>query len=516
MTAGLQRLVQDDVSAGMFPALAPDHIPRNGVFDITNGLLDEAADVYRRGGTTHLCSAPAGSPRLLWSGFLKNGGFQVILAAGGETFRVKGGALESLGFEISPGVSRGQVFEGLLYFKGGKTFDGTTASVVAGEGAAKQYYATAANRVLGASGTRVNFSNVPQIGDGKGGELGILKWGATDYHELPGGVNIIGMEGWRNSCVVFTTEGIWVIGGLQHDLTDAEGNIQQTLDRYSGTAILWGDAGVAAWEGGLVVPCRDTVRLMELGVSSERAAPFVPIGGAIESVYQAYVGAGRRPGPAAVFRGHYFLPILELDTLNLIDVFVCALNGRDQEGRRVYAWSHLAGYGGQVSMFSSTQEAANEFIAATPAGRVLNTASYFAPSATTAKDADGSDYPFSITYRDIATGNLRPNLVTKARLRYRMSAPLSSRLRMSFGQTLYGGAEWGEFDWGEADWNSPTGPFTTLSGEAPPDPAATSPYPWRVGKKVRFARVKVELVGPANALSLRSLELFVRADGKLF
>src|ERR1039458_3167873 len=81
--ASLSRVVQQDFSGGMFPALAPELIPANGCFDITNGLLSEQDVVFRRGGSRYFASAPLGvPPTFLWSGYLKNGGLQTIVGGG--------------------------------------------------------------------------------------------------------------------------------------------------------------------------------------------------------------------------------------------------------------------------------------------------------------------------------------------------------------------------------------------------------------------------------------------------
>src|ERR1019366_1542032 len=200
----------------------------------------------------------------------------------------------------------------------------------------------------GISGTTITLSQKATLTAGPvAGTAGL-----DNYHQLPDGVQITGMEGLRTSCVVFTTEGIWVIGNVNKNLTDEEGNIQQTLDRYSADAVLWGNNGVAGWSGGLVVPCKDAVYLLELGVSSEKAAPFTPISGAILNVYRGYVAAGYKPGVAAVYRGHYFLPILSGSTV--IDMLVCRLDATGSKGGRTFPWTHLAGSGSALSALAVT------------------------------------------------------------------------------------------------------------------------------------------------------------------
>lgn len=493
------RLVEEDLSRGQFPSVAPERIPPGGAEDITNGLLDEDNVVYRRGGTSYLDAIPHGDPRLLWSGFLRGtAGEHRILATEGGTF-VDGTA----GGPPSPAaLTRVQVFEGVLYLPGGVTWDGASAGGITEK---RAFYAVAGGRLLAGEGSRIGFSAIPAK------ESEALTWAETDYHQLPGGVQITGMEGLRTSCVVFTTEGIWVIGNLEKELTDAEGNIQQTLDRYSADAVLWGNNGVAGWSGGLILPCKDHVWLMQLGVTSEKANPFVHIDDPITSNYRAYVAQGCKPGVAAVHRGHYCLPILSGSSV--IDMLVCRLDATNSKGQHTYPWTHLSGTGAALAALAITDQDVSFIGASAGLGRTLGLR-YTEPAGLVDQDADGTDHPFSVTYRDLPTGNLVPNLVRRARLRYRMVAPAGSGLQMSFGDTRWG-TRWGEFLWGKAKWVGGGGPLKLLEGLAPPDAEGRSPFSWRVRRKVRYARVKVTLKGPAGSVSLRSLELFTRSSGRL-
>lgn len=491
------RLVEEDLSRGMFPSVAPERIPAGGAFDITNGLLDEQNVVYRRGGTAYSDQTPRGDPRFLWSGFLRNGQ-QTLFATDSGFF--KSGA--PIALTQPSALTRAQVFEGVLYLPGGITYDGSSASTISQKSA---FYASAGGRLLAGEGSRISFSQVPTK------ENEALTWAETDYHQLPGGVQITGMEGFRTSCAVFTTEGIWIIGGLNRELTDAEGNIQQTLDRYSADAVLWGNNGIAGWSAGLVVPCKDNIWFMELGVSSEKAAPFIHIADPIQTTYREYVAAGYKPGVAAVHRGHYFLPIL--NGSSVVDLFVCRLDATNGKGR-TFPWTHLSGSGALLPALAVTDEDSSLLGATAGLGRLLSL-NYFEPSTVNGNDADGTTHQLSVTYRDILTGNLVPNLVAKLRLSYRMVATPEAAIVLYFGSTPYG-AEWDEFDWDEAEWTEATGPFAELEGHAKADPEALHPYTWRVGRKVRFARVKATTTGSGiGSVSLRSLELFTRSDGRV-
>lgn len=514
MPEGLNTIVRPDLSRGMFPGVAPELIPQGGAFDILNGLLDEDGVAYRRGGAKYASPFNSGRPRMLWSGYLKNGGQQTIVASDTGTYRLNtDGTLTSLGFTVpgrpgpsgvgETGIARGQVFQGTLFLGSGHIFDGTTHTF----GVSPTFQAVAGNRVLQGQNSRVNVSEVPEKeGDG-------LSFPATNYFSLPGGVRILGMQGFRNACVVLTTEGIWVLSGLEHNIVDADGNTQWRQDLYAPQAVCWGDAGVAAYQGGLVVPCKDDIYVMELGVSSEAATPFVNISQAIQALYRRYVAAGYEPGGGAVFMSHYFLPIVS-PTGTVVDTLVCRLDARDSRGRRTYPWSHLTGYGARVAAYAVTDREAALLGLYEGVGRPLRADTYFTPNTEIKDDPDGSTHAFSVTYPDIPTGNLVENTVTKARLRYRMIAPSASYLKMEFGSTAFGTAKWDEFSWDEAVWAGTGGDFDELEGHAPPDPGALKPFTWHPRRKVRFARVKVSQVGPSSSTSIRSLELAVRLDGR--
>lgn len=509
--SGFQRIVQQDLSGGMFPALAPELIPANGAFDITNGLLNEQNVVARRGGSNYFSSAPAGSGvRVLWTGYLKHGGLQTILCSASGSWRIEpSGELHAIPLIPPNHLSGVTVFQGVLYFQAGRSWDGETAGIVVG--GSPPCFATAGNRLLYGQGSRVTVSTVPE----KEGDS--FSFPETNYFSLPEGVEITGMFGWRTSCVVFTTRGIWLLSGLENNITDEAGNVQWQQDLYSPDTVLWGEAGIAGWKGGLVIPAKDDVWLMELGVSSEKSAPFRALSGPIRNVYRGYVAAGYTPGQAVVFNGHYFLPILNGESV--IDLLVCRLEGVNDAGKAEPAWSRLKGFGAELAALATTVSDLEGPLIGVTVGvaRVLKLG-YFEPGATFEKDANGSNVSFEITTRSIPTGQLTPNLVAKLRLGYRMVAPQHTKLLLAFGETPYG-PEWGSFDWAEADWTSATGPFSDLGDSIPvaeADPEALFPKTWRVGRKVRYVRLKITLDGPASQVSLRALELAVRLDGRVF
>ena len=127
-------------------------------------------------------------------------------------------------------------------------------------------------------------------------------------------MSIRGIEGLRDAAVCFTTRGIYIISGLASNLTDADGNVQHRIDRYSREGSLWGDAGIAGSEGGLICPMRGGVWIINLGIASEAVQAYQMISGPIADLYKSYVEAGYSPGGAAVYRSHYILPILSTPT----------------------------------------------------------------------------------------------------------------------------------------------------------------------------------------------------------
>ena len=78
----LPQISQDDFSAGSVLSVARHLIPRTGAYRIVDGLLDDDASVYRRGGSTYKSNAVFSSTalRALWDGFLPAVGARTLFA----------------------------------------------------------------------------------------------------------------------------------------------------------------------------------------------------------------------------------------------------------------------------------------------------------------------------------------------------------------------------------------------------------------------------------------------------
>lgn len=534
------RLVQQDFAAGMFRSVSPELIPANGAWDIENGLLDENHLIYRRGGTEYKSTSAATDEIVaIWHGWLDDGDEHTIFATTADIYDMdSGGVITNLGGVGMPGgPGRPIAMDGRLFFPGGVTYDGTTLAAAA---EAAPFYTVVANRLLAgipaaaAQPAGVRFSAI----------LDPDTFDPTDLHEMAGGVDLLGLHGMRDAAAVFTTDGVWLIRNMAYNLTDPDGNVQQSLDRYSTDFVLWGDAGIAGWEGAIVAPGRDAVWIMSLGVASEAPVAFAPISGPIESLYRGYVAAGYRPGQAAVHRGHYILPILS--GLNVIDTLVCRLDARASNGRPIFPWTRLSGYGAKCRALASIPTTA-KLLGAAEDERIL-TLRYFDSAVGNAVDADASVYPWEVTLRDYQTGPLNVNTVLWLRITYELSggdtggafegtewggfdwgdadwggvfvptpesgvASLQAYMRQASSTT-----EWGGFDWGGADWGTPTGDFMQLTQPAPDAPPQTDlarTYRWRCGKKVRYARFKLRCEDGPERLALKAVEVFVRDDGRI-
>lgn len=515
MAFGLAKLLQEDFSAGMFRSGPPQRIPANGAFDLTNTLIDRNGGIFKRGGSEYRATAFGAGLRMIWDGWLASG--QTTLVASTTAFgKLAGGSVTNLGGSGLARAGRPAAYEGKVYMPGGFTYDGTTVGAAA---VLAPYYAVVANRLLAASGSRVKFS---VIGDP-------TKFEATDYHELPGGVEILGIEGLRSSAAVFTTGGVWVIGGLAHNLTDEAGNVQQSLDLFSQDLVLWGSGGIAAWEGGLVVPGTEAVYLLQLGVSSEKAQSFVRISDPIVDLYQQYVSEGYAPGQATVFNNQYLLPII--GPAGVVDLLVARLDA-PIERSSARPWTHLSGAGAQVaalatrvvSGFSRTPELIGALYSATDSRPV--TLGYSSPTASNATDHDGSVPRWTMTTRAYPTGNNVKNTVTKLKVRYQLAGASSPTIACGVStespSAPAGAATWGTAKWGEFTWASPAEqtfePQVDLITKqpllAPVDRDGSNPYSWHPRKKVRYIQFRLSGTDPTSQLAIRSLELSIRPQGR--
>jgi hypothetical protein len=270
------------------------------------------------------------------------------------------------------------------------------------------HLAAIADRLIVACGNRVAFSEA-----GK-------PWSylPDDYHDLPQGVQVMGLGAIRDNLMVFTNYGLWKVTNLSYDLTDALGNVQQILSLDAPELSLWHESGLSEWNGRLIAPGIDRVYLID-GMS----AP-VPISDSITPLYMSYVRAAFRPGGAKVFRNTLFLPIIHQDNTPEL-MLACRVNRAVKARLTYYPWTLLTGHAAKsvaldVALIANAPMLLS--VIGGQAGRVAELTNLFAPSASNSHDADGTVPEFDVQTRDFPTGNGQPNHVRRLRLRYTLEA----------------------------------------------------------------------------------------------
>lgn len=184
--------------------------------------------------------------------------------------------------------------------------------------------------VLG-NGNRLSFTHFNNVNSIDVPTLDFLQ--TEDFHLLSEGVVITGLEPLRDTLLIFTTAGLWSLRGLAFDQVDAAGNEQQHLEQVARDVVLWGETGIAAFRGGLVVPTTSDVVLYD-GIGAPQ-----PVTGGARELYRSYVKAGFQPGQAVVHRGHYLLPVLD-GSNNAVDLMVWRL---DMAGAPFSRWKDHGG-----------------------------------------------------------------------------------------------------------------------------------------------------------------------------
>lgn len=378
-------------------------------------------------------------------------------------------------------------------------------------------YAAGGDRLIAVSGTRVMFS---LRRDDTTGALRYGTFDSTDYLLLPDGADALGAQVLRDQLLVFSTQGVWAVTNLAMDLTDDAGNVQRGMERVTGDIVLWDQAGFSTWQNALLFPTLDGVVLMD-GISGPQR-----VARSITPVVEDYVRAGYRPGGAAVFGSHYFLPILNQGG-EVVDQLVCRLDRPVETAMGViFPWARWSGHGADVAAWSQRvggASAAREpaLLAAGLDGRLLDLTGAFRPDEAGASDADGTAHETLLETRDFATGPGNLNHVLRLRVRYELVGAALLTARYSIGAAQEGIPYWGEVDWGEFDWSDPALEEYVLLNEQAGESTGRDPMRWRLGESAtgragrgRIIRARLESTEPASRLVIRSLEWGVRQSAK--
>lgn len=348
-------------------------------------------------------------------------------------------------------------------------------------------YAIAANRLFVIEGdNRVAFSprDIP------------YGFAATDYHALPQGANILGGAGLGNRLLLFATNGMWTIDGLDFSIVDQAGNQQHIVRHVNEDLILLNHEGLTTWAGRLVAPCADGVYLVD-GLS----APM-RISRAFDGLWRSYVAAGYLVGLATVFRSQLLLPIIDSNAV-VRDQIVVRLDRPVQTSEGIiYPYSRLAGYGANVAAWAV--RAGGQTTARNPAllgasvgnGRVLKGNSFFAPTAAVKNDPDGTTHRHTI---ELAARPAKEGFglgtVRRARARYELEDAGSDNPTVELAYRT-----------GPDDSYAVVGTGDEDDGQDPPS--------WRLVKKCRYVQFRLQVTAPAAKMVLRSFEHWSRPSGK--
>jgi hypothetical protein len=306
---------------------------------------------------------------------------------------------------------------------------------------------------------------------------------ANSYQEIPSDAYIIGADSLSDTGLIFTTSGIWAIENLALDIVDDAGNVQQQVQNVTKDVILWDNAGIAAWEGALVVPAIDDVYIVGLD------GPAGIVSQSIRPLYRSYVSAGYQPGLATVHRGHLFLPIVNGSTW--VDTLVCRL---DLERRPWTRWAgHAAGTAYVVRVGATTRSPKLFALGGT---RVLDLTASMSPTGAT-QDANSTTPTFRVDENDIDTGpGIRPDTTEKVRYVYETTGGTPT-ISVSFA----------------------TGPEGSSYSAATPKrgggaSTGTDYSAWKVSKKAERIRFRFESQSQVNSLILRRREATIRQQAQ--
>lgn len=421
-------------------------------------------------------------------------------------------------------VTLRDAYEGATGAGASYTFNSFYKITTADPYVASDCYAVSTGRLLWHNERRVYFTPLRTTAP----QTNPHTFNATDYHQVPTGVRILGIAPIGQIVLVFTTGGVWRIGGISYDIVSEGGDPQHSFELLSHDYVLLNPAGISSWEQYLVVPCTDGIHLID-GTSQPRR-----ISANIDPMLQDYIRLGYRVGGADIYKNRYFLPVLG-GSEGVKDTLVCRLDRAVQDRRRrtAFPWSRLASSGGRMASYAvqnSVDPREPKLLGAEwgSRARVSDCSGYFVRTEDNKTDADGEIPWPSMTFRDFRTGGDTLNNVRKFRLTYEMAADEGDdpHLILDYGNGTRkpDTAAWGDpaGEWGVGFGPSGTSPWTEgEEGEFTPilrsgtrDYAPVSeiePHLFRINKRTRVARFKLRAENdPATATVIRRAALTIR------
>ena len=371
-----------------------------------------------------------------------------------------------------------------------------------------QHYAAVASRLISGEGRKV------WISDGIDPDTGYLQsqtFQDTGNHELPNGAEVVGLAAVGTKCLVFTTQGLFVITNLAFDIVDTLGNQQHGVQQLSQDLVLWGKAGLASWQQQVIAPCTDGCYLLD-GTSSPQL-----ISRSITPLLSDYQRQGLQPGGASVYRNHYFLPVIDGGG-TVQDMLVCRLDRAAQTRvGLVFPWTRFNGFAGDCSAVTTRigqSSAARQpvLLGASNAtnGRVLNLSSMFTPDTPYAEDADGTSHDLDLITRDFPLNQV-PDLVRRVHMDYVLtgqdvSEPFVVGAYAVGPEVVQGDSSlWDVMLWDADSWTGPTGgEFRAMDGDAPRDDGRNS-WTWTLQSHTKTIRYRFVSSGAPAILTVRGI-----------
>lgn len=358
-----------------------------------------------------------------------------------------------------------------------------------------KYLCVCVNRIVGVEGNRIYTSEVNNP------HSYTNSLGTENVHELPEGVEPLGVTAVGQTVLIFTTDGLWTLEGLALAIVDQNGNPQHRLQRLSADVLLTGALGLSMWENRVIVPTSGGVVALD-----ETSAPQ-GLSEQIEGHYQVRLLAGWKVGQAEVYRDHYFLPMINPEG-DATEVLVCRL---DKPTSRGLPWTRLTENGGKIKAFFVRGAAPAVGVLLGGHGsvsRIADCSSYFTPGAAYKKDADGTAHCLTVIPRDFDTGQLTFNTVRRARVRYEGRGESADKPAVKFfwskGETP---------DFGPEDETDESGAKYYVTKQEGGLSDGRDPVSFGVNKSMRRGRFLIKTEKAFASFALRSIELDIRPVG---
>lgn len=409
---GLDKIGQNDFSAGAFRGVARHLIPANGVYRAENVLLDDDGSLYARGGAAVLSTAAFGTG-LRWVAdlFLAAGRRTVI--ASSSAFGVLDAAeapvsLGGAGVTTPPTVA---VLGGVAYIGGGTMYAGSRKSADYSTGTVTVTNGSATVTGVGTSwlanvdaGMLFQVSGRYYVVDDVGSNTSLTLRDA--YEEATAAGQAYTLTRLGTAAVVAETyaaagDRLWAADGTKLRLSAGRSATTGALQAHSFDALDYHEMPLGAEIIGLA-PARDVLMVFTTGgllavsnvyfdltdafgnpqqtleqvsqdlilwgapgLTTWQGAVIAPcidgvwlvsagdapvkVSKSIQDRYQDHVQDGDLPGQSAVFRGHLLLPVVDSAAV-VGDLLVCRLDRPADDGRgsTVWPWTWLVDHDAEV------------------------------------------------------------------------------------------------------------------------------------------------------------------------